>query len=78
MKTKLTLRLDKDIIKKAKLYSKNRGESVSSLVEKFFNSLDENIEEESLPPITKKLKGLLKGAKVSEEDYKKFLEEKYL
>ena len=43
MKTKLTLRLDEEIIKKAKLYSKKRGESVSSLVEKFFSSLDENI-----------------------------------
>ena len=78
MKAKLTLRLDENAIKKAKLYSQKRGESISSLVEKFFSSFDENVEEETLPPITKKLKGILKGTNLSEKDYKKFLEEKYL
>ncbi|AEA33662.1 DUF6364 family protein [Hippea maritima] len=45
MKVKLTLRLDENAIKKAKLYSQKRGESISSLVEKFFSSFDENVEE---------------------------------
>ncbi len=61
MKTKLTLRVDEDTIKKAKLYSKKRGESVSSLVEKFFSGFDDNgIKKETLPPTTEELKGLLK------------------
>ncbi|WP_156919050.1 DUF6364 family protein [Hippea sp. KM1] len=51
MKAKLTLRLDEDAIKKAKLYSKEKGESVSSLVEKFFKSFDaKEIKEQTLPP----------------------------
>ncbi len=68
MKTKLTLRVDEDTIKKAKLYSKKRGESVSSLVEKFFSSFDYSIKEETLPPITEELKDLLKDKKLYEED----------
>ncbi len=76
MKTKLTLRLDKNVIEKAKKYSAERGESVSQMVEKFFRALSE--EKEEITPAVKKLKGLLKGSNVDETDYKKFLEEKYL
>ena len=76
MKTKLTLRLDKNVIEKAKKYSLKRGESVSQIVEKFFKTiLSEN---EEITPTVKKLKGLLKNSQVEETDYKKFLEKKYL
>jgi len=80
MNTKLTLRLDKDLIKKAKVYSAKRGKSVSALVADFFSLLriEEEPENESLPPKVASLKGILKGKKVSEEDYRKYLEEKYL
>lgn len=76
MKTKLTLRLDKNVIEKAKEYSARRGESVSQVVEKFFRILSE--EREEVTPTVRKLKGLLKGSNVDETDYKNFLEEKYL
>jgi len=76
LKTKLTLRLDKNVIEKAKKYSLKRGESVSQIVEKFFKTiLSEN---EEITPTVKKLKGLLKNSQVEEADYKKFLEKKYL
>jgi len=76
LKTKLTLRLDKNVIEKAKKYSLKRGESVSQIVEKFFKTiLSEN---EEITPTVKKLKGLLKNSQVEETDYKKFLEKKYL
>lgn len=81
MKTKLTLRLDKDVIEKAKEYSQKKGESLSRLVENFFKTLVEQKETEKshqLTPTVKKLRGLLRGKKVSEADYKKFLKEKYL
>ncbi|GAB6075246.1 DUF6364 family protein [Desulfurobacterium crinifex] len=76
MKTKLTLRLDKNVIERAKEYSARRGESVSQMVEKFFRILSE--EKEEVTPTVRKLKGLLKGSNVDEADYKNFLEEKYL
>jgi len=76
LKTKLTLRLDKNVIEKAKKYSLKRGESVSRIVEKFFKTiLSEN---EEITPTVKKLKGLLRNSQVEEADYKKFLEKKYL
>jgi predicted HicB family RNase H-like nuclease len=78
MKSKLTLRLEKEIIERAKEYSAERGESVSNLVEKFFKLLSEKGRSEGITPTVKKLKGLLKDSKVSESDYKKYLEEKYL
>ncbi len=80
MNTKLTLRLDENLIKKAKIYSAKRGKSVSALVADFFHLLrvEEEPEAGSLPPKVASLKGILKGKKVSKEDYKKYLEEKYL
>ena len=76
MKTKLTLRLDKNVIEKAKKYSLKRGESVSQIVEKFFKTILS--EKEEITPTVKKLKGLLKNLRVEEADYKKFIEKKYL
>jgi len=76
LKTKLTLRLDKNVIEKAKKYSLKRGESVSQIVEKFFKTILS--EKEEITPTVKKLKGLLKNLRVEEADYKKFIEKKYL
>jgi ribosome recycling factor len=39
MNTKLTLNLDKNIIKSAKEYAKNRKVSLSQLIENYLNSL---------------------------------------
>jgi len=78
VKTKLTLRVKKSVVEKAKKYSSERGESVSGMVEKIFEVLTEDGRTEDLTPVVKKLKGILKGSGVSEEDYKRYLEEKYL
>lgn len=37
MQTKLTLRLDAELIKKAKIYARQKNTSVSKLVEKYFS-----------------------------------------
>ncbi len=80
MQTKLTLRLDDDLINRAKSYAKKRGKSVSQIVAGYFSVLD--VEPERKPseftPLVQALKGSLKGAKVGREDYHKYLEEKYL
>jgi uncharacterized OsmC-like protein len=82
MKIKLTLRVEEEVIKKAKHYSKRKGSSISKLFEKYINGLtDIKLEEtksETQTPTVTKLRGILKGFNVQENDYKKHLEEKYL
>ena len=78
MHTKLTLRLDADLIQTAKAEADRRGKSVSQIVGEFFESLASNQRERpDLPPITSSLVGTLKRRGVSEADYRKHLREKY-
>jgi Family of unknown function (DUF6364) len=79
MNTKLTLRMDENIVRKAKIEAKRRGKSVSQMVAEFIEAigLQQNSEKE-LPPTTASLVGILKGKEISEEDYKTHLREKYL
>jgi len=79
MNTKLTLRMDETIVRKAKIEAKRRGKSVSRMVAEFIESigLQQNSEKE-LPPTTASLVGILKGKEISAEDYKTHLREKYL
>lgn len=79
MNTKLTLRMDESIVRKAKIEAKRRGKSVSRMVSEFIESIGlEQTSEKSLPPTTASLVGILKGKEISEDDYKKHLQEKYL
>lgn len=80
MSTKLTLRMNSLMIKQAKLYAKQHGKSVSQIVSDYFSLLNQKIEfkKTSLPPLTRSLRGVIKGADVTEEVYKKHLEDKYL
>ena len=77
MKTKLTLRVEKEIIEKAKEISKEKGYSLSQIVELFLKSLSKEPSSKELTPNVKELKRILK-IKITEKDYKKYLEEKYL
>lgn len=80
MGKKLTLRLDEDLIKRAKRYARKQGISVSRLVANYFSVLEQEQEEEAqkLPPVTKSLSGILKGKDIDRETYRKHLEEKHL
>ncbi len=80
MNSKLTLRLDEDLIKSAKSYSAKTGKSVSKIVADYFALIDKKLSGRlrEISPLTRSLMGSLKKGKVSEEDYKKYLEEKYL
>lgn len=78
--TKLTLRLDAELIEKAKRYAKHRGKSLSKLVADYFAALvakQPQREIDETPPITAALWGLLEGTGVDEQDYYDYLEEKY-
>ena len=80
MQTKLTLRLDDELINRAKSYAKKNGKSVSQIVAGYFSLLDADPEREAseFTPLVKSMKGAFKGAKVSIKDYHEYLEEKYL
>ena len=79
MNTKLTLRMDETIVRKAKIEAKRRGKSVSRMVAEFIESIGlEQTSEKDLPPTTASLVGILKGKEISEEDYKTHLRDKYL
>jgi Family of unknown function (DUF6364) len=79
MRTKLTLRIDEDLIARAKAYSKRTGKSVSRMVADYLSLLPERSSNEaaSLTPTVRSLHGLLRGSAVDEQDYRRHLEEKY-
>ncbi len=80
MQTKLTLRLEKQLVELAKEYASSQGKSVSKMVADYFTLLDEAVktQKEELSPIAKSLKGSLGKVRIDESDYKKHLEDKYL
>jgi len=78
--TKLTLRLDEELIQVAKEYSRKSGKSISRIVadlfefignEKLHRAVDDS-------PATCSLKGVLKDTAISEADYRAHLAEKYV
>jgi hypothetical protein len=80
MQTKLTLRLDDELINRAKSYARKSGKSVSQIVAGYFSLLDDKPAKDTseITPIVRSLKGSLKGVKVGKKDYHKYLEEKHL
>jgi len=80
MQTKLTLRLEDELINKAKALAQKRGKSLSKLVSEYFNYITskELGSENSLPPIVKSLSGSLVNSNIDEKDYKEYLEGKHL
>ena len=78
MQTKLTLRLEEQLIECAKAHAKKRGKSVSQMVADYFALLDRDDRPETLAPLTRSLYGTLGGTAVNEGTYREHLEEKYL
>ncbi|MBI3985908.1 MAG: antitoxin [Lentisphaerae bacterium] len=79
MNTKLTLRMDSELVRTAKTEAGRRGKSVSQIVGEFFDSLASGRRAQSkLPPITASLIGILKARGIPKSDYRKHLREKYL
>lgn len=82
MNTKLTLTIEQTVIEKAKAYAKDKGDSLSGIVENYLKVITKEDEksEIGMTPVVKSLKGAFKAP--SDFDYKKELEkglsEKYL
>lgn len=82
MQTKLTLRIEEELIDRAKSYSQRTGKSVSQLFADYIKMLPgtEEPREERDPaptPIVESMRGVLRGARIDEEDYRRYLEEKH-
>jgi Family of unknown function (DUF6364) len=80
MQTKLTLRLEDQLIEQAKSYAAQAGKSVSQIVAEYFKLLTSQKVQSSSPatPVTQSLRGLLRESKLDEKDYKRYLEGKHL
>lgn len=78
MQTKLTLRLEDQLIANAKAHAKNSGKSLSQMVADYFALLEKKTPIQELPPVTSSLKGCLQTSSVDEQDYRIYLEDKYL
>ncbi|MBS0619762.1 MAG: antitoxin [Spirochaetes bacterium] len=79
---KLTLSLDREIIKSAKKYAQKRGKSVSKIVQDYLSSIsktDSKVRKEQLGPVTQELHGVLKGKLTSDyrSDLADYIEKKY-
>jgi streptomycin 6-kinase len=79
MQTKLTLRLEDRLIRRAKSYAKRSGKSVSELVADLFSRLSspEPAPPRDLTPVVKRLAGALAGRSLDKADYRRHLEDKY-
>lgn len=72
MDTKLTLKLDKEIIEKAKKYASSKHSSLSNIIENYLNSLTAEIKNENHIQISPFVKSLASGTKVPVDlDYRK-------
>ncbi len=80
MQTKLTLRLEEDLINQAKEYAAGEGKSISKIVADYFSLLvqQDQTANAELPPITRSLIGILPSSSADKSDYHQYLEEKYL
>ena len=69
---KLTLSVDEEVATRATRYAEQRGTSVSSLVETYLDALARPpaAREEQLGPVTRRLRGVLRGVKVDEAKYR--------
>lgn len=82
---KLTLSVDEAVVERAKEFARRRSTSISALVEQYLDALSRpgaaaqggGAVLPPLPPVTARLVGLLRGAKVGREAYRRYLEEKY-
>ncbi len=81
MDSKLTLKLDREVIEKAKRYAKRQGVSLSQLVESYLRRLAEAEEplQKERTGIAAELAGLFAGVEIGDakEEYVDYLIKKY-
>lgn len=80
MQTKLTLRVDDAVVRKAKKIALKRGTSVSRIFSEYISEIEDNQDLGELGEITKSMVGALGGLDIVDEreEYLDHLEDKYL
>ena len=80
MKTKLTLSINKSIIKRAKLYAQNTGRSLSEIIEHYLDTITQDNGTETISPKLKKIVGAVKLQKNfdEEKELRSYFENKHL
>ena len=73
--SRLTLSVDPSVVARAKRYAKQRGISLSQMVEAYLSSVTGPPPAEDMPPILRSLAGTLKKADPAE--YRKHLTRRY-
>jgi hypothetical protein len=77
MDTKLTVRVEKELIEAAKRYAREQGVSLSELIEAYLRTLAVTQDEiAGRAPVLQRLSGIL-PAEASLDDYHQHLREKY-
>jgi hypothetical protein len=80
MDTKLTLKLDKEIINRAKDYAESKKISLSKLIESYLQLLTkESSSKDKISPLVESLSGVIELPKKYDDrdDYANYLTEKY-
>lgn len=79
MDTKLTLKLDKSIIDRAKEYAKGKNISLSKMIENYLQALtNKQGKEIEISPLVESLIGVISPQEADyKKDYTKYLSEKY-
>lgn len=78
MQTKLTLRLDDQLIAQAKSHAQLSGKSLSQMVAEYFQLIGRpTTESAELTPVVARLKGALRGAGVDVDDFRAHLVRKH-
>lgn len=79
MDTKLTVKLNSDVIERAKKYAKKKNTSLSKLIESYLGLLIEPKEENEITPLVKSLSGIISLPKNynAKKDYNNHISKKY-
>ena len=82
METKLTLRLNDNVIERAKIYAKNQRISLSKMIESYLDSLTRernSTEKIQITPLVESLSGVIDQSDNLDykNDYSNYLSEKY-
>jgi len=75
-KTKLTVRIPRDVLEGAKRYARENRTTLTRLVSEYLRQLTAQSDPLANAPIVQRLSGTLSQA-VSMEDYREYLERKY-
>lgn len=82
METKLTLRLNDQVIERAKIYARNHKISLSKMIESYLDSLTKQKDEGNKSPVTPLVESLIGVIDLPadydhKKAYREFLDEKY-